>query len=137
MVYIASLLSGLGGRSSPSIRGDVAHEGIPPTTTTVLNVEADLLREALRQHIFSRLPEFESLGLIPLLRLAYDFGPDMAAPGAGGGSKAHVERMRFLATVETVISTRLKEQNLYTMCLLVAAMQRMHTFRPGLIRRLV
>uniref|UniRef100_A0A5K3F5V1 RAP domain-containing protein n=2 Tax=Mesocestoides corti TaxID=53468 RepID=A0A5K3F5V1_MESCO len=117
LVYIGSLLSGLQRKPATLDSGDL----------TVLSVEADLLRDALQQHVMSRLTELESLGLLPLLRLAHDFGADLTAN--------KTDRVRFLATLETVISTRLREQNLFTLCLLCTAMQRMESFRPGLIRR--
>lgn len=117
LVYICALLRDL--PHKPSSGGS--------TGTSLLGVEADLLRDALRRHLISRLPEVESLGLLALLRLAHDFGPDLAAN--------RMDAIRFSASLETVISTRLKEQNLFTLCLLCSALQRMQTFRPGLIRR--
>ncbi|KAM3187119.1 hypothetical protein ACTXT7_002925 [Hymenolepis weldensis] len=113
LVYIASLLRNLPRKSGES--------------DSSLAIEADLLRDALNKHLFSRLAEMESLGLLPFLRLAHDFGEDL--------SPSKTDRLRFTATLETVISTRLKEQNLFTLCLLCAAMQKMQTFRPGLVRR--
>ncbi|VDO13589.1 unnamed protein product [Rodentolepis nana] len=113
LVYIASLL-----RSLPRKSGE---------SDFSLAIEADLLRDALNKHLLSRLAEMESLGLLPFLRLAHDFGEDL--------SPSKTDRLRFTATIETVLSTRLKEQNLFTMCLLCSAMQKMQTFRPGLIRR--
>lgn len=113
LVYISSLLRGLPRKS--------------PDNESPFAIEADLLREALNKHLFARLPEMESLGLLTFLRLAHDFGEDLPSSRA--------DRLRFTATLETVISTRLKEQNLFTLCLLCAAIQRMNTFRPGLIRR--
>nr|CDS23246.1 expressed conserved protein [Echinococcus granulosus] len=117
LVYICALL-----RDLPRKPVSVNSTGLSP-----LSVEADLLRDALRRHLMSRLPEVESLGLLALLRLAHDFGPDLAAN--------RTDAMRFSASLETVISTRLKEQNLFTLCLLCSVLQRMQTFRPGLIRR--
>ncbi|KAM7535828.1 hypothetical protein Aperf_G00000103519 [Anoplocephala perfoliata] len=113
LVYISSLLRGLPRKSSDN--------------DSLLAIEADLLREALNKHLFARLSEMETLGLLPFLRLAHDFGEDL--------SPDRTDRMRFTATLETILSTRLKEQNLFTLCLLCSAMQRMNTFRPGLVRR--
>ncbi|KAL5964068.1 hypothetical protein TSMEX_008181 [Taenia solium] len=117
LVYISALLHDLPHK----------HSSGSSTDPSLLGVEADLLRDALRRHLISRLPEVESLDLLALLRLAHDFGPDLAAN--------RMDAIRFSASLETVISTRLKEQNLFTLCLLCSALQRMQTFRPGLIRR--
>ncbi|VDN33586.1 unnamed protein product, partial [Dibothriocephalus latus] len=92
----------------------------------ILGTEADLLRDALRLHIMSRLVELETLGLLPLIRLGYDFGAEMTTS---------TDKLRFLGTLETVISTRPREQNLFTLGLLFYTMQKMNTYRPGLVRR--
>lgn len=125
MVYIGSLLSGLPRKPLDS----TAEEDSAPSK---LDVEADLLRDALRRHLMNRLPEMETLGLMPLLRLGYDFGADLAPKSS---IPNEVDKFRFLGVLETVILTRVKEQNLYTTCLLFAVMQRMRTTRPGLINR--
>ncbi|VDM33233.1 unnamed protein product [Hydatigera taeniaeformis] len=116
LVYISALLRDLPRKPSDS-----------SASSSLLGTEADLLRDAFRHHIISRLPEVETLDLLALLRLAHDFGPDLVS--------SRMDANRFSASLETVISTRLKEQNLFTLCLLCSALQRMQTFRPGLIRR--
>ncbi|KAL7060979.1 hypothetical protein AAHC03_09770 [Spirometra sp. Aus1] len=133
LVYIGSLVSELPRKpqslSSASPVSPVVskeEENDETSKLAILGREADLLRDALQRHIMNRLVELETLGLLPLIRLGYDFGAELTS---------HTDKLRFLGTLETVISTRPKEQNLFTLGLLFYTMQKMNMYRPGLVRR--
>lgn len=133
LVYISSLVSGLprkpqSSASAPPVLSAVSKAGgdKEASNLAILGTEADLLRDALQRHVMNRLVELETLGLLPVVRLGYDFGPEMAT---------FTDKLRFLGTLETVISTRPREQNLFTLSLLFYTMQKMNMYRPGLVRR--